>query len=247
LPSFGDPKNYSNRLEENYEQKVQQVMDLEARYNEQVDEKVIMESDQRKLRHHSEELEKEKEELIKQVDRHNMYIDELTECIKDREKNLNEALKFKKQLEYDLDGLTVDNHKLKTDSAKHKENLDFLKHKCDKDGENIEILEFEIAKKEKQLDSCEEDRKAYKKKYEESQRDYDVLQTENLNLKKHIVDDEHTNNQLRDRIENHQNEYKEVQGKYTQARHELEILRHKFEKASMTHQEIQDELRRFNF
>jgi len=85
-----DFENLLNRniwLEENYENKVQHVIDLESRLNEQVDEKVIFESDMRKLRHNSEELEKEKEELVKQVDRHNMYIDELTECIKDREKN----------------------------------------------------------------------------------------------------------------------------------------------------------------
>jgi len=97
------------------------LLELEAKLNEQVEEKIIIESDMRKVGHLNDELEKEKSELIKQVDRHNMYIDELTDIIKDREKNLNETVKLRNKLESELDqsNLNLSNFKKERDSLQY--------------------------------------------------------------------------------------------------------------------------------
>jgi len=73
-----------------------------------------------------------------------------------------------------------------------------------------------------------------------------MIMTENLSLKKHLVDYEHENEMLKDKLDSSNNDYKQLTSKLTQARHDHDILKHKFEKGTITYQEIQEELRRFS-
>lgn len=244
-----DFENLQNRniwLEENYEQKHAHLLELEAKLNEQVEEKILLESDVRKVGHLNDELEKEKSELIKQVDRHNMYIDELTDIIKDREKNLNETVKLRNKLESELDQTNVNLSSFKKERDSLQYSLENQKSKYEKEVQNCEGQDFELQKKHKQIINFEEDTRILKKTIESEQRDRDMIMTENLSLKKHIVDYEHENEMLKDKLESSNNDYKQLTSKLTQARHDHDILKHKFEKGTITYQEIQEELRRFS-
>jgi len=88
-----------------------------------------------------------------------------------------------------------DLNKIKKDRDRVKDQFDLLKNKNDKEIENNENLEFELQKKLKVVENLNGDLKQLGLKYEDEQRDHEALMNENLNLKKHVVDDEHENEQ----------------------------------------------------